>query len=587
MEFAASITPQPGPAHGGDGVARPLGAMADGSAVSPAVSIVMPCLNEVQSLAHCIANATEALARIARVHGLGGEVIIADNGSTDGSQDLARSLGARVVDVPAKGYGAALIGGFGAAHGRFLVMGDADGSYDFTDAVPMIGRLVGGADLCMGSRFKGGIKPGAMPWKNRYIGNPALTGLLNLFFRTGVDDAHCGLRAIRREAYHGLALESTGMEFASEMVIKASLKRLRIDEVPATLSPDLRDRAPHLRPWRDGWRHLRYLFMLSPTWAFGVPAMLAMLAAILILANASLHGLGLVRGGGSFGASWTIVAGFLLTLGHFAAIAALTTHLHGVRLGYRPVRPMVARIAHRLTLENAVIAGLGLMFAAGIGFAVIGVNWAQGGFVAPPSVLPVVLAGATGAIGVQTVLGGLVLAIVAGHDARFVPSAAAEASLAEASFAQASLAIRAPVSAGSLWSGARAPERQHGVLRLSRYTLVSAVCLAIQNMVLISSDYTGLHYELAVLLSTAILLPVGFLLQSHVTFAAARSWAAFARYGAAMASNLPLSMGLAWLLCGALGWPMLYASPTISLCLFGWNYLSSSWALGPRAAMAS
>jgi len=467
-------------------------------ALELAVSIVMPCLNESLSLPHCIANAREALDRIERVHGLAGEIVIADNGSTDGSQELATRLGARVVQVARKGYGAALQGGFEAAYGRYLVMGDADGSYDFTDAVAMIGRLAGGADLCMGSRFKGGIKPGAMPWKNRYIGNPALTGILNLFFRTGVDDAHCGLRAIRREAYAGLGLDSSGMEFASEMVIKASLKRLRIDQVPATLSPDLRDRAPHLRPWRDGWRHLRYLFMLSPTWAFGVPALLAIVAALVILGSAALHGLGLLGGTGSFGASWTIVAGFLLTLGHFSAIAALTTHLHGVKVGYRPLRSSVARLAHRLTLENAVIAGLALVLCAGAAVVAIGVNWANGGFVAPSSVLPVVLAGATGAIGVQTILGGLVLSIVAGHDAKFFPSEAVVAAIAAAAKADNDHPAR------GVWAATRAPERSRGLLRLSRYTLVSAICLAIQNAVLISSDFTGMHYQVAVLVSTAV-----------------------------------------------------------------------------------
>ncbi|WP_237229958.1 glycosyltransferase family 2 protein [Sphingobium sp. TKS] len=227
------------------------------------VSIVMPCLDEVQCLPHCIANAQDALDQIAAEYGLTGEILVADNGSTDGSQALALSLGARVVPVAEKGYGAALIGGCRGAYGSYILMGDCDGSYDFTDGVKMIGRLLDGADLCMGSRFKGGIGPGAMPWKNRYIGNPALTAILNLFFRAGVEDAHCGLRAIRREACARLNLQSSGMEFASEMIIKASLHRLRIDEVPATLSPDLRMRAPHLRPWRDGWRHLRYLFMLT------------------------------------------------------------------------------------------------------------------------------------------------------------------------------------------------------------------------------------------------------------------------------------------------------------------------------------
>jgi glycosyltransferase involved in cell wall biosynthesis len=244
-----------------------------GAALPLDVTIVMPCLNESISLPHCIANAHAALARIAELHGLAGEIVIADNGSTDGSQAIATALGARVVAVAQRGYGAAIRGGAEAAYGRLLLIGDADGSYDFTDGIAMIGQLVAGADLCMGSRFQGGIAPGAMPWKNRHIGNPLLTGLLNLFFRSGVDDAHCGLRAITRDAFLALRLSGEGMEFASEMVIKASLKRMRIAQAPATLSVDLRDRPPHLRPWRDGWRHLRYLIMLSPTWAFGAPAL--------------------------------------------------------------------------------------------------------------------------------------------------------------------------------------------------------------------------------------------------------------------------------------------------------------------------
>ena len=192
------------------------------------VSIVMPCLNEAQCLPVCIANAKEALAIIALRSGLSGEIVVADNGSTDGSQEIARSLGARVVPVERRGYGAALIGGGIGAKGRFIVFGDADGSYDFREAAPMIERLVDGADLCMGSRFRGGIAPGAMPWKNRYIGNPVLTGILNLFFRAGISDAHCGLRAVTRETFDGLKLCGSGMEFASEMVIKAALQRRSI-----------------------------------------------------------------------------------------------------------------------------------------------------------------------------------------------------------------------------------------------------------------------------------------------------------------------------------------------------------------------
>lgn len=384
-----------------------------------AVSIVMPCLNEVQSLAHCIANAREALARIAADYGLAGEIVIADNGSTDGSQELAASLGARVVPVARKGYGAALIGGFDAAHGRYLVMGDADGSYDFTDSVAMIGRLIDGADLCMGSRFQGGIKPGAMPWKNRYIGNPALTGILNLFFHTGVDDAHCGLRAIRREAYAGLALESTGMEFASEMVIKASLKRLRIDQVPATLSPDLRGRAPHLRPWRDGWRHLRFLFMLSPTWAFGVPGLVLAGLGALILTIAALHEFGLIGGPEHFGVSWTILATFMVTTGHFALVMALATHVYGVAAGFRPIRPTLRRLERLLTLETALVAGGTMIACSLVGLAAVGVWWGANAFGALPTTLPLLLAIGLGVMGLQTALGGLLLSVLAGHQSEF------------------------------------------------------------------------------------------------------------------------------------------------------------------------
>jgi glycosyltransferase involved in cell wall biosynthesis len=297
------------------------------------VTIVMPCLNETISLPHCIANAQDALRMIEDRFGLAGEIVIADNGSTDGSQALAESLGARVVAVTRRGYGAALIGGCQAAYGDYILMGDCDGSYNFTEGVAMIGKLIDGNDLCMGSRFDGGIAPGAMPWKNRHIGNPALTGILNLFFRSGINDAHCGLRAISRDAFAKLGLSGEGMEFASEMVIKASLKKMRVVQVPATLSVDLRDRAPHLRPWRDGWRHLRYLLMLSPTWVFGVPAMLAMGIAMALLFSAALHALGILPGTGRFGTSWTIVAGFLFTLGHLSLIMALATHLFGVPSG--------------------------------------------------------------------------------------------------------------------------------------------------------------------------------------------------------------------------------------------------------------
>lgn len=392
----------------------------------PDVTIVMPCLNEVQSLPHCLANALDALALLRTRLGLSGEVVIADNGSTDGSQALATELGARVVPVAERGYGAALIGGCKAAVGRYIVMGDCDGSYDFVESVAMVARLEEGYDLCMGNRFRGGIAPGAMPWKNRYIGNPALTGVLNLFFRSGIGDAHCGLRAFRKDAFERLGLSGFGMEFASEMVIKAALLRLRVAEVPATLSPDLRDRAPHLRPWRDGWRHLRYLFMLSPTWVFGVPGALCLSLAAIILGVALMHEFGVLAGASVFGTSWTIIAGFLATCGHLALIMAIATHLFGVRQGYRLLRPSLRAVAGWMTLETMLVSGAGLVAVSMAGLIAVTVGWGQGGFAALDTQLPLILFASAGAMGLQNVLGGFLLAIIAGNESRFVTTAGDE-----------------------------------------------------------------------------------------------------------------------------------------------------------------
>jgi hypothetical protein len=386
-----------------------------------AVSIIMPCLNEAESLSYCIANATAALARIEADYGLAGEIVVADNGSTDGSQALAAALGAHVVPVVDRGYGAAILGGCREAFGEYLLIGDADGSYDFVDGAAMIGSLVGGNALCMGSRFQGGVARGAMPWKNRWIGNPALTGVLNLFFSTGIDDAHCGLRAIRKDALLGLRLDSPGMEFASEMLVKASLHRLAIDEVPATLSRDLRGRAPHLRPWRDGWRHLRYLLTMSPIWAFGVPSLSAMMAGALILLVAFAHQAGLAGGYGPFGTSWAIVGGFLITCGHGTGMMAVAMHLHSVREGHRPLTPHVARIAAHARMETLLLAGAGLI---GMALALGGMaawRWSANDFAAPTSVLPIVAAAALGTIGLQTMFGGIVRAIVGGVSAVILP----------------------------------------------------------------------------------------------------------------------------------------------------------------------
>ena len=383
------------------------------------VTIVMPCLNEVQCLKHCIGNAKQAAEQIAERYGLNSEILIADNGSTDGSQQLATSLGARVVDVTERGYGAALIGGSHAAYGKYVLMGDADGSYDFTDGVAMIGEIEAGAELCMGSRFKGGISPGAMPWKNRYIGNPVLTGILNLFFRPGISDAHSGLRAIRKDAFLKLGLTGAGMEFASEMVIKAALQRIRITETPVKLLPDLRDRAPHLRPWRDGWRHLRYLFMLSPTWVFGVPGLVAMCAGAIILLTAALRLLSLT-GPIPFGESWIVIGALLVTVGHMAGLMALASHLYGLRSGYRLPKLWLGGFRSFLTLESCVVTGFGLIAASIASMMAVAIYWGAGSFDALPSILPVALAGVAGTIGLQTLFGGFLLAVIGGNEARFL-----------------------------------------------------------------------------------------------------------------------------------------------------------------------
>jgi hypothetical protein len=283
----------------------------------------------------------------------------------------------------------------------------------------MIAKLHEGHELCMGSRFAGGIAPGAMPWKNRYIGNPALTGILNLFFKSGIDDAHCGLRAIRKDAFDRLKLTGSGMEFASEMVIKASLLKLKIAEVPATLSPDLRERAPHLRPWRDGWRHLRYLFMLSPSWAFGVPGLAAMGIGTAVLLTAIVHAFGLT-GPIPFGESWIVIGAMLFALGHMAGTMALAAHLYGVREGYRLPKPWLVKRRRWLSLESWVIAGLSLAVGSAAALVTIGYAWGQAHFTALPSVLPVALAGLAGTVGLQTLFGGFLLAVLGGNEADFL-----------------------------------------------------------------------------------------------------------------------------------------------------------------------
>ncbi|NNG03716.1 MAG: glycosyltransferase family 2 protein [Inquilinus sp.] len=387
---------------------------------TPQVSIVMPCLNEAGTLPACLDEARQALAALEREHGLSGEIVVADNGSTDDSRQIARQLGARVVRVAEPGYGSALIGGISAAHGRFVVIGDSDCSYDFREAPALVARLVEGYELCMGTRMKGRILPGAMPWKNRYIGNPALSGILNLLFRSGLSDAHCGLRAFTKEAFERMRLSATGMEFASEMVIKATLLGLKRTEAPVTLRPDRRGRPPHLRPWRDGWRHLRYLFMLSPGWLFFVPSALfgalGVVVGLTLLLNAHTEMVAL--GPFWFGDHWMVVASGLLLLSHQAMIFGLASTLYGVNQGYRRPTRLLAAICGAARLEYMLLTGLCLV-ATGAGLiAVVILEWSRGGFGALAMMREMIAGVSLGVIGMQSFFGGFLISIVAGNDAR-------------------------------------------------------------------------------------------------------------------------------------------------------------------------
>jgi glycosyltransferase involved in cell wall biosynthesis len=326
-------------------------------------SIVMPCLDEAETLATCIQKAQRFLDE----NNVAGEIIIADNGSSDGSQKIAAQLGARVVDVAARGYGNALMGGIAAAHGKYVIMGDADDSYDFASLVRFIGPLREGYDLVMGNRFLGGIKPGAMPPLHRYLGNPLLTSIGRLFFRSPVGDFHCGLRGFRKSAIAKLNLQTTGMEFASEMVVKATLHGMRVTEVPTTLSPDGRTRAPHLRSWRDGWRHLRFLLLYSPRWLFLYPGALLMLAGLMVM-------LWLVPGpqiiaGIRFDVHTLLYGAAAIIIGYQSILFAVFTKLFATSEGLLPQDRRLARTSPYFSLELGLIAAF-LLIIAGLGGSV-------------------------------------------------------------------------------------------------------------------------------------------------------------------------------------------------------------------------
>lgn len=325
----------------------------------PQLSIVFPCLNEAETVGNCVRKATEAL----RKYHVRGEVIVADNGSTDGSKDIASSEGARIVEVAERGYGSALRAGIRSARADYILMADCDDSYDVTHFDHFLQPLHAGADLVMGNRFRGEIRPGAMPFLHRYLGNPVLTWVGRLFFRSQCGDFHCGIRAFRKEAVERMDLRSTGMEFASEMVVKASLLGMNVAEVPTTLSRDGRSRPPHLRTWRDGWRHLRFLLMYSPRWLFLYPGILLVAAgligcALLLPGPRVFHGIG-------FDVHTLLYAFISVLLGFQLITFATFTKVFAITEGLLPKDPRLTRAFRWINLESGLVVG-GFLIAIGL-----------------------------------------------------------------------------------------------------------------------------------------------------------------------------------------------------------------------------
>jgi glycosyltransferase involved in cell wall biosynthesis len=338
------------------------------------LTILMPCLNEAETVATCVRKAVGFLAK----SGIEGEVLVADNGSTDGSQRLATEAGARVVPIKEKGYGNALIGGITAAHGKYVMMGDADDSYDFTNLMPFITELRAGKELVMGNRFKGGIEPGAMPPLHKYLGNPVLSFIGRLFFPSVIGDFHCGLRGFNRESALRLNLQATGMEFASEMVVKATLWGLDISEVPTTLKKDGRSRPPHLRSWRDGWRHLRFLLLFSPRWLFLLPGVLLFVFGI--AAGAMVAAGPVTIGSVTFDVDTLVVASAAIVIGFQGVLFWLFTRVYAGSEGFLPEEPKVQQLLGRLSLERGLILGLVIGIAGLVGLIVSLEYWTGSGF---------------------------------------------------------------------------------------------------------------------------------------------------------------------------------------------------------------
>lgn len=364
------------------------------------LSIIMPCLNEAETLATCIEKAQWYLQE----YQIKGEVLIADNGSNDGSQEIAIKMGATLVNVKEKGYGSAIMGGILGAKGEFIIMADADDSYDFTNLNPFVEKLRSGYDLVMGNRFKGGIKRDAMPFLHKYLGNPVLTWLGKLFFRSPCNDFHCGLRGFRKQAILGLNLRTTGMEFASEMVVKSTLNGLKITEVPTTLSPDGRSRKPHLRTWRDGWRHLRFLLLYSPRWLFLYPGfflmIMGLISTIILLSSPRVHSL--------LYSATAIIIGFQLV--NFA----IFTKVYAIQEGLLPQDKKFLKFIDFFTLEQGLIFGTILFMLGGITSIFALFQWESVGFgsLNPIFTMRLVIPSVTAiALGLQVIFASFFLSI--------------------------------------------------------------------------------------------------------------------------------------------------------------------------------
>jgi glycosyltransferase involved in cell wall biosynthesis len=373
------------------------------------LSVVMPCLNESATVGICVKKTLDAMER----HGIRGEVIVADNGSTDGSQQIAVESGARVISIGTRGYGSALRGGIAAARGRFVLMGDADDSYDFSQLDTFVDKLREGYDLVMGNRFQGGILPGAMPPLHQYLGNPVLTGIGRLLFKSPVGDFHCGLRAFRKDAIERLELRTLGMEFASEMVVKATAFGLRITEIPTMLSPDGRNRASHLRTWSDGWRHLRFLLLYSPRWLFLYPG-IALFALGLMTGAFLLPGPRMI-GNVIFDIHTLLFAAMAMLIGFQSILFAMFTKIFAISEGLLPEDPRLSRLFRYITLEVGLAAGV-LLILAGTAAWGLGLGYWQShhfGPLDPEKTLRIVIPGVVSfTLGFQIILSSFFLSVL-------------------------------------------------------------------------------------------------------------------------------------------------------------------------------